>query len=345
MSSKAVLMANLGSPKTPTVKAVRTYLNQFLMDPYVIQVPWPLRRLIVSLFVLPRRPKASAHAYQSVWREEGSPLVAFSEHLLTQVQAQVDLPVAMAMRYGEPSIESELLNLAASGELKEVLFVPLYPHFADSTVTTSVEEVKRIVLKHDLKLKVKVLQPFYERNDYINALVSSARPYINDEKFEHILLSYHGLPESHLKTADPTFEHCLQLENCCSVPSKAHDTCYRHQVFKTTECFVKQLELNQDQYTQAFQSRLGRNKWLEPSTDNTLKELAARGVKNLLVICPAFVTDCLETLEEIEMQGRDVFVAAGGESLTLVPCLNSDPEWVKVLGSWCNDFKNTIIQA
>lgn len=337
-----MLLANLGSPDAPEEGAVRRYLNQFLMDPYVIQLPWPLRRLIVSLLVLPRRPKDSAHAYQSVWREDGSPLVVLSQQLLAKLKNQVDMPVAMSMRYGNPSIESELLKLAQSSDLKEVLFVPLYPHHADSTVTTSVEEVKRVVLKHDLKLRIKVLLPFFERKDYIQALVKSAQPFLDDESFEHILFSYHGLPESHLKTADPSLAHCLQVSDCCQSPSEAHATCYRHQVFKTTQAFVDSAGLKPEQYTQAFQSRLGRNKWLEPSTENTLKELADKGVKHLTVICPAFVSDCLETLEEIEIQGRESFIAAGGESLRLIPCLNDHDEWVGVLANWCKDFKNTI---
>ncbi len=342
ISDKAVLLANLGSPEAPETGAVRRYLNQFLMDPYVIQLPWPLRRLIVSLFVLPRRPAQSAHAYASVWREDGSPLVALSKQLLAALQPQVNVPVALAMRYGQPSIESELLKLAQNPKLREVLFIPLYPHYADSTVTTSVEEVKRVVLKHKLDIRIKVLEPFYQHPNYIRALVASAQPYLADKKHDHILFSYHGLPESHLKVADPTLAHCLQQDNCCERPSEAHATCYRHQVFKTTEAFVQLAGLQEGEYSQAFQSRLGRNKWLEPSTENSLRELAGKGVKNLLVICPAFVTDCLETLEEIEMQGQQLFKEAGGESLTLIPCLNSHPEWVKLLVSWSNDFTNIL---
>ncbi|MGK0441046.1 MAG: ferrochelatase [Pseudohongiellaceae bacterium] len=343
MSEKAVLLANLGSPDAPEVKDVRRYLNQFLMDPYVIQLPWVLRRLIVSLFVLPSRPKYSAHAYASVWDENGSPLVSLSKQLLAALKPQLDMPVAIAMRYGNPSIESELLELAEDPELKEVLFIPLYPHHADSTVTTSVEEVKRVVLKHGLNIRIKLLEPFYQHPDYIKALVSSAQSYLDDGRYDHVLFSYHGLPESHLKVADSTLTHCLQVDDCCHKPSEAHATCYRHQVFRTTECFVELVGLQPGEYSQAFQSRLGRNKWLEPSTENTLKELAAGGVKNLLVICPAFVTDCLETLEEIEMQGQQLFKEAGGESLTLIPCLNSHPDWVNLLASWCKDFNNTLL--
>ena len=336
MSNRAVLLANLGSPDQPDTPAVRRYLDQFLMDPYVIQLPWILRRMIVSLFVLPRRPKASAEAYQSVWTDEGSPLVVLSQRLLSAVQKKTDVPVAMSMRYGKPSIESELLKLAKIDGVDEILFIPMYPHFADSTVKTSVVEAQRVIDQHKLDVRLTVFQPFYQCDDYINALVASTKPWINaDNNFDHILFSYHGLPESHLTKADPTARHCLQSADCCQQASEAHASCYRHQVFRTTECFVEKTGLRPEQYSIAFQSRLGKAKWLEPSTVETLEQLARDGVKNLLVMCPAFVTDCLETLEEIAIQGSEIFEQAGGESLTLIPCLNDHEDWVKVICRWC----------
>ena len=339
MTKRAVLLTNLGSPDNTDVASVRRYLNQFLMDPYVIQLPWILRRLIVGLFVLPFRPKESAYAYKSIWWDEGSPLIVLSQRLLEAVKGKTDVPVALAMRYGKPSIESQVLALAAEQGVDEILLIPLYPHYADSTVTTTVEEARAVIERHRLKLKLTVIQPFYEDESYIDALVASTAPWINtDEKFDHVLFSYHGLPESHLVKADPTGNHCLQSEDCCQVKSPAHATCYRHQVFKTTECFVKKAGLRKDQYSVAFQSRLGRAKWLEPSTVDTLEELAKKGVKNLLVMCPAFVTDCLETLEEIEIQGEEQFQAAGGESLTLIPCLNDHEQWVSVVADWCENY-------
>ena len=336
MSNRAVLLANLGSPDQPDTPAVRRYLDQFLMDPYVIQLPWILRRMIVSLFVLPRRPKASAEAYQSVWTDEGSPLVVLSQRLLSAVQKKTDVPVAMSMRYGKPSIESELLKLAKIDGVDEILFIPMYPHFADSTIKTSVVEAQRVIDQHQLNVRLTVFQPFYQRDDYIDALVASTQPWINAENnFDHILFSYHGLPESHLTKADPTGAHCLQSADCCQKASDAHASCYRHQVFRTTECFVEKTGLRPEQYSIAFQSRLGKAKWLEPSTVDTLEKLARDGVKNLLVMCPAFVTDCLETLEEIAIQGSEIFEQAGGESLILIPCLNDHEDWVNVICKWC----------
>jgi ferrochelatase len=330
MTQRAVLFANLGSPDHPDVPSVRRYLDQFLMDPYVIQLPWLLRRLIVSLFVLPTRPKRSTHAYASIWTEQGSPLVALSLQLLERLRESARVPVAMAMRYGSPSIESELLKLAALPGIEEVLLFPLYPHYAESTVLTSVKEAERVIAAHGLRLVLRVPAPFYADPAYIRSLVSSAEPWLQAEH-DHVLFSYHGLPESHLTKADPTGNHCLRQPDCCSRPSEAHATCYRHQVLRTTELFVAAAGLAPERYSVAFQSRLGRAKWLEPSTEHVITALAERGVKHLLVLCPAFVTDCLETLEEIEIQGNETFKAAGGETLTLIPCLNDHPQWVSTL--------------
>lgn len=333
MTRRAVLFANLGSPDKPEVPEVRRYLDQFLMDPYVIQLPWLLRRLIVSLFVLPSRPKRSAHAYQSIWTDKGSPLVVLSMQLLQKIQQHTNVPVGMAMRYGNPSIEAELLKLARLPGIEEVMFLPLYPHYAESTVLTSVKEAERVIASHNLPIKLVVPAPFYEHPQYIRNLVDSAQPWLATG-FDHVLFSYHGLPELHITKVDPTGQHCLKVADCCHTSSPAHATCYRHQVFRTTELFAATAALRPEQYSIAFQSRLGRAKWLEPSTENTLKELAAKGVKKLLVLCPAFITDCLETLEEIEIQGTATFKAAGGESLTLIPCLNDHEDWAKTLAGW-----------
>lgn len=334
MNHRAILLANLGSPDRADEPALRRYLDEFLMDPYVIQLPWPIRRLIVSLLVLPKRPKDSALAYQSVWLDDGSPLIVFSQQLKVALQAQVDMPVGVAMRYGSPDIETELLKLARQQGIEEIVFIPLYPHFADSTVTTSVEQAKAVIKKHNLSVKLKVIEPFYQQEDYIAALVESAQPYL-DQPFEHLIFSYHGLPESHITKLDKSGTHCLKSGDCCQVPNPAHHTCYRHQIMMTTARFVDKAGLSADQYSVAFQSRLGRAKWLDPNTEDRLRELAAAGAKNILVICPAFVTDCLETLEEIAIRGQEVFEQAGGEKLTLIPCLNQHPKWVETLASWC----------
>ena len=334
MTQRAVLLVNLGSPDQPDTPSVRRYLNQFLMDPYVIQLPWLLRRFIVSAFVLPSRPKASAEAYRSVWTDTGSPLIVLSEKLHKAVQQQVDMPVELAMRYGNPSIEAGLLKLARIDGVKEIFFVPLYPHFADSTVTTCIEMAKQVIAKHKLDIVLTIKPPFYQEEGYINALVEQTRPYLMEEH-DHLLFSYHGLPESHILKRDPSGQHCLQQADCCNKPHVAHATCYRHQVMTTTAAFAQKARLNPDNYSVAFQSRLGRAKWLGPNTEDRLIELAQNGTKNVLVMCPAFVTDCLETLEEIAIRAEEVFIEAGGRSLKLIPCLNDDPVWVNLLAQWC----------
>jgi ferrochelatase len=336
MTNRAVLLINLGSPDQPDTKSVRRYLNQFLMDPYVIQLPWLLRRLIVSLFVLPSRPKASAKAYKSVWLAEGSPLIVLSNQLKRALQLKVTIPVGMAMRYGHPSIESQLLELTKQDDISEILLLPLYPHYAQSTVTTSIKQAHSVIKKHQLDIKLTTISPFYNDPYYINALVDSAKPYL-EQDFDHIVFSYHGLPESHITKLDESDTHCLQSEDCCQQQNIVNSHCYRHQVLQTTQCFIDKIGLPAERYSIAFQSRLGRAKWLGPNTEDRLRELAVSGVKNVLVICPAFVTDCLETLEEIALRGQEVFIEAGGDSLTLIPCLNSHPKWIDALASWCQN--------
>ncbi|MDR0781109.1 MAG: ferrochelatase [Pseudomonadales bacterium] len=330
MSQRAVLLVNLGSPDRPDIPSVRHYLDEFLMDRHVIQLPWLLRRLLVSLFILPKRPDRVAYAYGNIWTPRGSPLVALSQDLLKEVQARIPLPVAVAMRYGRPLLEGGVLKLAALPGITEILLLPLYPHYAESTVLTCVNEAERVIKKHHLNVTLTVPPPFYAHPSYINALVESAKPWL-EQSFDHVVFSYHGLPEQHLRSADPTHKHCLKTKNCCQVDSPAHATCYRHQIMRTTAAFVAASGLRQEQYSISFQSRLGRAKWLEPTTEHTLKILAAKGVKKVLVLCPSFVTDCLETLEEIELQGLETFKHAGGTSLTLIPCLNTHPAWVETV--------------
>lgn len=329
MTDHALLLVNLGSPASTKVADVRSYLNQFLMDPYVIDVPWPLRRLIVSLILI-NRPKASAHAYASIWWEEGSPLVVLSKRLHQAMKSSWQHgPVELAMRYGEPSLHTVLTRLAGQG-IKQVTLAPLYPQFADSTTTTVIEEAKRVVREHKLPMRFSILPAFYDQPEYLDALVDSAKPYL-EQDFDHLLLSFHGLPERHLHKLDPS-GHCLKGADCCRTASPAVlASCYRAQCLRSAELFAQRMGLKPEQWSVSFQSRLGRAKWIEPYTEARLDELGKQGVKKLLVMCPAFVADCIETLEEIGDRGREQFVQAGGESLQLVPCLNDHPSWVKAL--------------
>ncbi len=332
--SRGVLLVNLGTPASCSTADVRRYLGEFLMDPYVLDVPWPIRRMIVSCFILPFRPKRSAAAYGKIWDQAGpgtgSPLLHHSRGLETALAAQLDMPCALAMRYGTPTLQSAVAQLR-DRDVTELLLVPLYPQYADSTCTTTVARVRELL---DPSMRLAVLPPFYDRDDYVTTQSTLIREHLPDH-WDHLLLSYHGLPERHLTRADPTGSHCLQRADCCTTPSPAHATCYRHQCLATTENIAVALGLTREQYSMSFQSRLGRLPWLTPYTDQILNDLPSRGVKHLVVACPAFVADNLETLEEIGMAGRRTFLAAGGETYSLVPCLNSNPDWVAALARWC----------
>ncbi len=334
MTDHALLLVNLGSPASTSVADVRRYLNQFLMDPYVIDLPWPVRRLLVSL-ILVKRPEQSAHAYASIWWDEGSPLVVLTRRLQAAMAGHWPHgPVEIAMRYGQPALPEVLARLAAQG-VRKVTLAPLYPQFADSTVTTVVELARQTVAERQLPLELRVLQPFYEHPEYIEALVASAEPYLQQD-YDHLLLSFHGLPERHLKKLDPTGNHDFQAADCCKNASAVmRAVCYRGQCLATARAFATKMGIPDGKWSVSFQSRLGRAKWIEPYTETRLDELARAGVKKLLVMCPAFVADCIETLEEIGMRGSEQFVEAGGEELVLVPCLNDHPKWAKVLAEMC----------
>lgn len=341
MTDHALLLVNLGSPKSTSVADVRSYLNQFLMDPYVIDLPWPVRRLLVSLILI-KRPEQSAHAYASIWWDEGSPLVVLSRRLQQQMTTQwTQGPVELAMRYGEPSLETTLTRLAAQG-IQKVTLAPLYPQFADSTVTTVIEEARRVVRDKKLNVQFSILQPFYDQPEYLDALVASARPYV-EQDYDHLLLSFHGLPERHLTKLDPTGQHCFKDADCCkNASAEVLKTCYRAQCFSVARDFAERMGLPEGKWSVAFQSRLGRAKWIEPYTEARLEALAQQGVKKLLVMCPAFVADCIETLEEIGDRGLEQFREAGGEELVLVPCLNDDPQWAKALNTLCERAPTTL---
>jgi ferrochelatase len=330
---RGVLLVNLGSPDAPTVPAVRRYLNQFLMDPRVLDTPWPIRRFVVSAFILPTRPKKVAAAYQSVWTEEGSPLVVISRKVEAMLRKRVTAPLALGMTYGNPSIGLALNDLISQG-VDEIYLIPMFPHYAMATFEAVVVAVEDALKKLSRSVRLVTKPPFYDEPGFIDALVASAKPYL-DTGYDHLLFSYHGLPERHLRKSDPTKSHCLVTPACCQTPSEAHKSCYRHQVLATTEAFVAHAGIPKDKYSVSFQSRLGRDPWMQPYTDSVLENLAQSGVKRLLVICPSFVADCLETLEEIGDEGKEEFLAHGGKEFRLIPCLNDHPQWIDLLAKWC----------
>lgn len=326
--SKGILLVNLGSPDSPSVRDVRRYLNEFLMDPRVLDVAWPLRRFIVGMILL-RRPKESAHAYGKIWTLEGSPLIVTSRRLQMELQQRLPVPVELAMRYRNPSIHDAVRAQARRG-VRELLVIPMFPHYAMSSYETAVERVRAVARRLAPQMRLSIQPPYYDAPDYIEALVASAAEFLA-RGYDHLLFSYHGVPERQIRKSDPTGRHCLNSPNCCDVASPAHATCYRAQCFKTTAAFVKRAGVPEGKYSVAFQSRLGKDPWLQPYTDAELGRLARAGKRRMLVICPAFVADCLETLEEIGMRGRETFLAAGGQEFAQIPCLNTHPLWVAAL--------------
>ena len=319
MNKKGVLLVNLGSPDSPKTSDVRRYLREFLMDGRVLDAPYLIRFGVVHGGILPFRPKHSAEAYRKIWLPEGSPLIVTSRRVRDLLQARVTVPVELAMRYRNPSIAGALDRLVAAG-VDEILLIAMFPHYAMSSYETAVERVRELLARRAPGVALKVVPPYYNDPDYIRALVAAADNFLNQE-FDHLLFSFHGIPERHLHKADPTGGHCLKAANCCETPGPAQATCYRAQCFQTARSFLTACSLPVSKSTIAFQSRLGREPWLRPYTDVTLVNLATHGVKKLLVICPAFVTDCLETIEEIGLRGRETFLAAWrqGVSVDTVP--------------------------
>jgi ferrochelatase len=332
MTRQAILLVNLGSPASPATADVRAYLDEFLMDPDVLDVPGFVRTLLVRGLILNTRPAKSAEAYAKIWTNHGSPLVVISRQTRAALEAAIDVPVGLAMRYGEPSIAHGIDELLArAGAVDDLLVVPLYPHYA--MASTKTVEVAVDAAMRGRGIAYRVLPPCYDDPGYLDALAAKLRAGIPAEN-QFVLFSYHGIPQRHVRKMDTTGAHCLRSGDCCSVPSEAWATCYRHQVLTTMHGVAQRLGLASAAYGFAFQSRLGGG-WLEPFTDKELAALPGRGVTRLTVVCPSFVADCLETLEEMDMRGRETFMAAGGESFTYVPCLNDDPAWIAALGDLC----------
>jgi ferrochelatase len=342
MPKRAVLLVNLGSPESTSVPDVRRYLDEFLGDERVIdRPPQPFRSMIFNGIVIPRRAPKSAHAYEQIWTKEGSPLIVISKSVHRKLAAVLGAaaPVYLAMRYGNPSIASVLDQIAADG-IEELLLFPQYPHYAMSSWETVVVKVREEAAGRAPRLRIACVQPFFADPDYIEALHAVTAPYLA-QPHDHVLFSYHSIPARHLQKADSSHAHCLTVEDCCTTCSPVQATCYRAQVLATTRALVARAGIPAEKHSVSFQSRLAGEPWLKPYTDYELERFPAEGKKRLLVICAAFVADCLETLEEIRCQGRDIFMGAGGESFAQIPCLNDQPPYIDFLAKrvqqWLTD--------
>jgi protoporphyrin/coproporphyrin ferrochelatase len=329
-----VLLINLGTPDTPSVEAVRRYLREFLNDPMVIDISPVARWMLLNLLILPTRPKQSAAAYQKVWLEAGSPLRVYSDALKDSLQATLGqgYTVELGMRYGNPSINSALTRLDDAC-VDRIVVVPLYPQYAMSSTGTALASLYEDAASRPIVPSLQVIPDFYDHPGYLDAASKRLEKERDEFKPDHIFFSYHGLPERHVKKADRSGQHCLASSDCCDQIVLANRSCYRAQCMATTRGLVERLGLEQDDYTVGFQSRLGRTPWIKPYTDELLPALVERGVRRVLVSCPSFVSDCLETLEEIGIRAREDFIAAGGDDLRLVPCLNSDQAWTNTVAA------------
>lgn len=335
---KGVLLVNLGSPDSPSPKDVKKYLKEFLMDERVIDVNVVLRNILVKGVILNTRPKKSAEAYQKIWWKEGSPLIVISERFHQKLEKKTEIPVALGMRYGSMSIEKGYRALEKQG-VTEVLLIPLYPHYAMSSYETVVEKSLEVQKSLFPTMTTDILPPFYNNQEYIKTMSNAIRKDLENFEYDHVLFSYHGIPERHIKKSDTTKSHCKLDGSCCNKPSEAHATCYRHQCFETTKAIAKELNLPDNKFSDSFQSRLGRDPWLKPYTDFEFERLPQEeNKKNLAVITPAFVSDCLETLEEIAMEGEEQFQEGGGENYKHIPCLNDNDEWVHTVAKWIENW-------
>lgn len=326
-----ILLVNTGTTAAPTVSDTRAYLKEFLSDPRVVDMPAALRWLLLRLVILPRRSKHSAAAYRGIWTDDGSPLLAHSRALRDALRHRIaGAAVEIGMRYGSPSM-ADGLDLLREAGVDRVVIAPLFPQYASATVGSTLERAYALAGAPWNVLPLAVLPPFYAEQEFLDAWAAVARPVVNEFAPDHVLMSFHGLPERHIRKSDPTGEHCLQRPDCCRRIGPENRFCYRAQCLATARLLAGRLGLDDARYTVSFQSRLGRDPWLGPATSAVLPELPGRGARRLAVLCPSFTADCLETLEEIGMRGRDLFIGAGGEDFRLVPSLNAHSAWVEGL--------------
>ncbi|BDS13492.1 ferrochelatase [Aureispira anguillae] len=338
MGKKGILLVNLGTPDEPSRGAVYRYLKEFLLDPRVIDVPAVQRNLLVRGIIAPFRSKPASELYQELWTEEGSPLKVYGYQLkdLLQVEMGDEYLVELAMRYQSPSIQVAIQNLLQQN-IRELVIVPLFPQYSSACTGSIYEEVMRVLSKEQAIPPLKFINSFQDHPDFINAFVECAKEH-DLNSYDHVLFSYHGLPVRQLEKADRSNNHCQKKENCCAQLTDENQFCYSAQCYATTKALAAALGIEKEKYTTCFQSRLGKDPWVEPYTSDILEKRAELGDKKLICFCPAFVADCLETVIEIGVEYQEEFEKMGGECVQLVRSLNAHPAWVKAL-------KNIILEA
>jgi len=353
---RGLLLLNLGTPDSPTKKDVKTYLEEFLRDPRVIDIPAIAREALLRTVILPRRPKESAEAYKQVWSAEGSPLLAYGQSLVAEVQKLLDTTrsdqkrdharnmspviVKIAMRYGNPSIQSVLEKFEQQG-IDEIVVFPMYPQYASASTGTGLERVMSTLAKRWNVPSIQIIPPYYDHDAYITSYAQLIQEKLSDTT-DKLVLSYHGLPERHCKKSDPSGHHCFRDDSCCDELRRANRFCYRAQCMETSKYLIAKLNIDSKRVITCFQSRLGRTPWIKPYTDETLIQLAKQGYTDVCIATPAFVTDCLETLEEIAIRGKEDFEAAGGKHLRVVPCLNDTTVWAQAIIDICRTHSQWV---
>ena len=327
--NEGVLLINLGSPKELSKKSVRQYLRVFLSDDNVVDLPKFLQQFILRLFILPFRPKNTLEAYEKIWTKNGSPLIISTESIANKLTEKTGWNVEYAMRYEEPSIE-KALHKFKENEINKIYVISLYPHNAMATTVTTELETRNVAMNISNDFELIFTKPFFDNEEYINAMVNSIRPYVENKSYDKIIFSYHGIPKRQAKKTDETGEHCFSTSNCCEIENDGSKDCYRSHTRIASDLTAKKLGLEDDQWEIAYQSRIGPG-WLTPFTDKRLAKLPEEGKDNIAILCPSFISDCLETLEEIDIRGRETFLKAGGKNMTYIPCLNDSEDTINLL--------------
>ena len=327
--NEGVLLINLGSPKELSKKSVRQYLRVFLSDDNVVDLPKFFQQFILRLFILPFRPKNTLEAYEKIWTKEGSPLIISTESIANKLTEKTGWNVEYAMRYEEPSIE-KALHKFKENEINKIYVISLYPHNAMATTVTTELETRNVAMNVSNDFELIFTKPFFDNEEYINAMVNSIRPYVENKSYDKIIFSYHGIPKRQAKKTDETGEHCFSTSNCCEIENDGSKDCYRSHTRIASDLTAKKLGLKDDQWEIAYQSRIGPG-WLTPFTDKRLAKLPEEGKDNIAILCPSFISDCLETLEEIDIRGRETFLKAGGKNMTYIPCLNDSEDTINLL--------------
>jgi ferrochelatase len=349
MDRTGVLLINIGTPDEATPEAVGRYLREFLMDEYVLDMPFWKRWPLVNWIIVPRRKHDSAKHYQEIETEDGSVLMFHTKRFAAGLSTELskrggDYVVEIGMRYGNPSIASALSKLKAAN-VDRLVVLPLYPQYTQSSFVTATVEAKHQARQIGIENQLSFVDPFYDDAGFIKAWAQRVAEHVGDRELDHVVFTYHGIPTRHIKKMDPSGGHCLGSPDCCAEIGTVNQNCYRAQCFATSRAIAQELGLEADRYTTCFQSQFGRDEWIGPSLDDLLGELPGRGLKRVAILSPSFVADCLETVEEIGIRGREDFMKAGGEELTLVPCLNSDPAWITAAAGLISSSQSERIRA